>query len=221
VKMMGPFAASAAVKYGDKLKILVYIMLVTSYFGGLARADLTGVSCVIGLISLHFRHKEAAAVFFGLVVLTFALDIVWITIHGQYLQQYGRIPKTASASITHLVRLHKMSLGMSIMQIFLKFTTSFFAYKYWYYLLPNDHLKVVGGNPEMEKLEYYNDYAHEADENFEPRLANARKSGDNKVDPNVSAGTGAGVEMKASPAVQGKRVAARTPAPATAQEETL
>ena len=120
--------------YAVHVTRFTYVMLVLAYFNSLARADHTASVCVIGLISLWFKRKDVALVYFYTLAFSFVLDLTWVSIHGQYLRDYGKIPNEASGSIRSVIHLHKFSLAISIVQLLFKFVSLFYVYRFWYFL---------------------------------------------------------------------------------------
>ena len=53
----------------------------------MSREDYTAPICVIGLISYWFNSLEAVKLTFVCIAFTIILDIVWISVHGNYLRE--------------------------------------------------------------------------------------------------------------------------------------
>lgn len=72
--------------------------------------------------------------YFYALAFSFCLDLAWVSIHGNYLHDYGKIPSEASTSIRNIIQMHKFSLGISIVQLLFKFVSLWYVYRYWYFL---------------------------------------------------------------------------------------
>jgi len=144
-------------KYSRIVRIFLYLMLGLSFVNGLARADYTSSVCVIGLIALWFEKKDAALLFFYALCFTALCDLAWIFIHGNYLHDYGAIPAGTPATMTNLLRLHKWSLGVSIVQFMTKICSLFYVYMFWFLLGHDDEDLPL----EDKHLNTYNAYADE------------------------------------------------------------
>jgi stress response protein SCP2 len=117
------------------------LMLMLSYLICFVREDYTAPICVIGLIGFWFNSLEAVKLFFVCIAGTIILDIVWVSIHGNYLHDYGEIHPEMSLVIATLVRTHKFVLAMSIVQMFMKAASLWYIRKFWVTL---EQMKVSG-----------------------------------------------------------------------------
>merc|ERR1719198_1128998 len=96
-----------------------------------ARADYTVAICAIGLLGLWFQKRAAALLFFYCLVGTLFIDVAWLSVHGHYLDKFGRIPASAPETIVDLMRLHKWSLGMSCVMLLTKVMSLYPSYKFY------------------------------------------------------------------------------------------
>ena len=101
----------------------------------MARADCTFGIAILGIFSILHRNKELSSIFVGTLAFSLIVDLVWTTSHGVYLHDFGKIPKMAASSMAGIMRMHKFSLAISIVQILAKVPGLYFSYKY-YLLLP-------------------------------------------------------------------------------------
>jgi hypothetical protein len=117
--------------YGGWTKTFCYTFFVISILNSLARADCTFGIAILGLLSILHSHKGLAEIFFGLLTFSLIIDIAWTATHGNYLHDFGRIPRMAADSMASLMRMHKFSLAISIIQILAKSSSLFFVYNFW------------------------------------------------------------------------------------------
>ena len=117
--------------YGGWTKAFCYTFFIISILNSLARADCTFGIAILGLLSILHSHKGLAEIFFGLLIFSLIIDVAWTTTHGNYLHDFGRIPRMAADSMASLMRMHKFSLAISIIQILAKTSSLYFVYRFW------------------------------------------------------------------------------------------
>eukprot|EP00753_Platysulcus_tardus_P020991 PLAT8557.1.p2 GENE.PLAT8557.1~~PLAT8557.1.p2 ORF type:complete len:152 (+),score=60.53 PLAT8557.1:304-759(+) len=124
-------------QHGKWVKGFNYTFLVLSLLNCLARADPTVVICMLGFHAIWTQRKNYAWLYGVTLAASWILDIAWVSVHGSYLQDFGAIPDDAATSIKNLIRLHKWSLGISIVELMAKFFSFYFVYHFWRALTPD------------------------------------------------------------------------------------
>ena len=117
--------------YGGWTKSFCYTFFALSILNSLARADCTFGIAIVGFLSILHSHKGLAEVFLGLLVFSWIVDLVWILTHGPYLHDFGRIPRMAADSMANLMRMHKFSLAISILQLLAKTASFYTIFNFW------------------------------------------------------------------------------------------
>lgn len=93
----------------------------------------------------YLRHCICACeLFLVSLVFSIVLDVLWIAVHGDYLRDYGYLPLMVDFSIKAIVRIHKVVLGFSIVQLLLKLFSIYWIVCYikvlnmimWYIIPP-------------------------------------------------------------------------------------
>ena len=103
----------------------------------LARSDPTIIVATIGFLAMVMRSRDMMRLFYWLHCFCFLLDVVWVGVHGDYLHSFGRVPSEAHRAMANLIRLHKWSLGVSIVLILDKLFSFYHLYQF-YATLPRD-----------------------------------------------------------------------------------
>ena len=136
--------------YGGWTKSFCYTFFALSILNSLARADCTFGIAIVGFLSILHSHKGLAEVFLGLLVFSWFVDLVWILTHGPYLHDFGRIPRMAADSMANLMRMHKFSLAISILQLLAK-TASLYPIFYFWTSLPHQLPQHAGSSRKREE----------------------------------------------------------------------
>lgn len=131
--------------YGGWTKSFCYTFFALSILNSLARADCTFGIAIVGFLSILHSHKGLAEIFLGLLVFSWFVDLAWILTHGPYLHDFGRIPRMAADSMANLMRMHKFSLAISILQLLAKTASIYPIFNFWT-SLPHQLPQHVGTN---------------------------------------------------------------------------
>ena len=121
--------------FGGWTKSFCYAFFALAMLDSMARADCTFGIAVLGIFSILHRNKELSKIYVGTLFFSLIVDLVWTSTHGVYLHDFGKIPKMAAGSMAAIMRMHKFSLAISIVQILAKACGLWFSYKY-YAMLP-------------------------------------------------------------------------------------
>jgi hypothetical protein len=98
-----------------------------------AGAPLTHTWPTIKLYRIFYmRHCICAAELFLIsIIFSIVFDVLWISVHWDYLQDYGySLPYDTDFTIKWLVSLHKFAVGVSICQLLLKLISIYYIVSY-------------------------------------------------------------------------------------------